>query len=119
MRLGKWPGARAFASGSSRRWTITDGFPLAVSIEHATSRRHFPAAHRDPFDRMLAAQARIEDLMLVTADPALSGFSGDDAVVTSFGLGCQPRRRFTTTTPSSAMAPPTALIGVGTSPSQR
>jgi PIN domain nuclease of toxin-antitoxin system len=31
-------------------------------------------AHRDPFDRMLAAQAQIEDLPLVTADPVFRTF---------------------------------------------
>lgn len=30
--------------------------------------------HRDPFDRMLAAQAQCEGLQLVTADPAMSGY---------------------------------------------
>jgi PIN domain nuclease of toxin-antitoxin system len=31
-----------------------------------------PAAHRDPFDRMLAAQARAENLVLVSCDPAFA-----------------------------------------------
>jgi PIN domain nuclease of toxin-antitoxin system len=32
------------------------------------------ARHRDPFDRILAAQALLEDLPLVTNDPAFAGF---------------------------------------------
>lgn len=34
----------------------------------------FEVAHHDPFDRMLAAQASIEGLTLVTADPAMNQF---------------------------------------------
>ena len=33
-------------------------------------------AHRDPFDRMLAAQAMLEGLTLVTRDPAFDGIEG-------------------------------------------
>ena len=33
-----------------------------------------PGAHRDPFDRMLAAQSRIEGMPLVTADPVFKVF---------------------------------------------
>jgi PIN domain nuclease of toxin-antitoxin system len=32
--------------------------------------------HRDPFDRLLAAQARSEDLVLASTDPALTQFEG-------------------------------------------
>jgi PIN domain nuclease of toxin-antitoxin system len=31
-----------------------------------------PGAHKDPFDRMLAAQAIVDDLSLVTVDPAMA-----------------------------------------------
>src|SRR5688500_1887402 len=40
--------------------------PLPISLEHGDSVRLLPAHHRDPFDRMLVAQARIEGLALVT-----------------------------------------------------
>jgi hypothetical protein len=33
-----------------------------------------PLPHRDPFDRMLAAQAEVEQLVLLTADPQLAAF---------------------------------------------
>ena len=51
--------------------TIRDyGFaPLPVTIEHADAVRALPPHHRDPFDRLLAVQARIEELTLVTRDP--------------------------------------------------
>jgi len=48
----------------------------SLPIRHAHGLRAgaFPQAHRDPFDRMLAAQAEIERLVLLSADPALALF---------------------------------------------
>lgn len=43
--------------------------PLDVRSEHALAVRDLPQHHRDPFDRLLVAQARIEGLSLVTHDP--------------------------------------------------
>ena len=52
-----------------------DGFvPLAVEIAHADGVRALPALHRDPFDRLLVAQALAEGLTLVTADAALARY---------------------------------------------
>lgn len=49
-----------------------DGFlPLPIELEHAVRVGELPPEHRDPFDRMLVAQASIEGLTLVTADPHL------------------------------------------------
>ena len=45
--------------------------PLPVSLEHADAVRTLPLHHRDPFDRMLVAQAKLEGLTLVTRDQAL------------------------------------------------
>jgi PIN domain nuclease of toxin-antitoxin system len=45
--------------------------PLSVTIEHAISAGNLPLHHRDPFDRTLIAQARVEGLTLVTADPRI------------------------------------------------
>ncbi len=42
---------------------------LAVSLEHVGAVAALPFHHRDPFDRLLAAQAVEDDLSLVTADP--------------------------------------------------
>ncbi len=44
--------------------------PLPISVQHGYDAGQLPGAHRDPFDRMLAAQARAESLVLVTSDPA-------------------------------------------------
>jgi PIN domain nuclease of toxin-antitoxin system len=42
--------------------------PLALEPEHIAVVRHLPHYHRDPFDRILVAQARHEGLTLVTHD---------------------------------------------------
>jgi PIN domain nuclease of toxin-antitoxin system len=49
--------------------------PLPVTWEHAAAMRHLPDLHRDPFDRMLVAQAMSEPLRLLTADKVLAGYS--------------------------------------------
>lgn len=49
---------------------------LAISFEHAEATSMLPPLHRDPFDRMLVAQARIEGLTLVTRDPAIRSYPG-------------------------------------------
>ena len=41
---------------------------LPISSQHAMAAARLPLIHRDPFDRMLVAQARDEDLTLVTRD---------------------------------------------------
>lgn len=41
--------------------------PLSIEIEHAVAAGCLPALHADPFDRLLVAQARLEDLTLVTS----------------------------------------------------
>jgi PIN domain nuclease of toxin-antitoxin system len=48
--------------------------PLPIHLSHADAVRLLPALHRDPFDRMLIAQALVEDLVIVSADEALSAY---------------------------------------------
>lgn len=49
---------------------------LGLPIEHAHALKVFelPAHHRDPFDRILIAQAQTESLTILTADPAFSAY---------------------------------------------
>jgi PIN domain nuclease of toxin-antitoxin system len=42
---------------------------------HASALRELPPIHKDPFDRMLAAQATVEGLTLVTRDPVLKAYA--------------------------------------------
>jgi PIN domain nuclease of toxin-antitoxin system len=47
---------------------------LAVTVEHAEAVEKLPWHHRDPFDRMLVAQAQIERAVLLSSDPALRSY---------------------------------------------
>jgi PIN domain nuclease of toxin-antitoxin system len=50
---------------------VDSGFEeLPVRLRHADELRTLPLHHRDPFDRMMVAQARVEDLTIVSRDPA-------------------------------------------------
>ena len=52
-----------------------DGFQiLSIAINHALRAGAYCQLHRDPFDRMLAAQAELEQLVLITADSQLAAF---------------------------------------------
>lgn len=52
-----------------RRGLIDNGWhELAISSEHSVAILELPPLHKDPFDRMLVAQARVEGLTLVTSD---------------------------------------------------
>ncbi len=54
---------------------IAAGFrPLAVTWVHALAVHGLPMLHRDPFDRMLVAQAISEPLHLITSDAALAAY---------------------------------------------
>lgn len=56
--------------------TMLGARELPVTSAHALSAGLFAVEHRDPFDRMLAAQAIAEGVLLVTADPAMALFPG-------------------------------------------
>ena len=47
---------------------------LAITLRHAQRAGSLPGTHRDPFDRMLAAQAQLEDLTIVSNDEAFDGY---------------------------------------------
>jgi PIN domain nuclease of toxin-antitoxin system len=47
---------------------------LPVTIRHGEAVRNLPLHHRDPFDRLLVAQATVEGLILVTGDRQLLGY---------------------------------------------
>ena len=51
--------------------------PLPITLAHAAAVEHLPMHHRDPFDRMLVAQAHLEHLTLVTRDAALAAYGID------------------------------------------
>ncbi|MDQ3379364.1 MAG: type II toxin-antitoxin system VapC family toxin [Actinomycetota bacterium] len=48
--------------------------PLPVTVEHGLRVGELPLLHKDPFDRVLVAQAQIEGLTIVTRDPRIAGY---------------------------------------------
>jgi PIN domain nuclease of toxin-antitoxin system len=47
---------------------------LPITVEYADAQAGLPSHHRDPFDRLLVAQAQLENLPLVSADPAFDPY---------------------------------------------
>jgi PIN domain nuclease of toxin-antitoxin system len=73
-RLGKLPGVGRLAddlAGAIR----AEGFEeLAVTVAHGERAGRLPGPHRDPFDRMLIAQAQAEDLAIVSNEALFDRF---------------------------------------------
>ena len=54
---------------------LRDGIgSLPVDVRHALRVASLPGLHRDPFDRLLVAQAQVEDLPILTADPLIGRY---------------------------------------------
>jgi PIN domain nuclease of toxin-antitoxin system len=51
--------------------------PLPVTLEHADAVRGLPPHHRDPFDRLLVAQAQVERLVVLTRDAVFRSYDID------------------------------------------
>lgn len=73
-RLGKL-GLAAEAVDRLPSLLLEEGFaPLPITWAHALRAGQYRQPHRDPFDRMLAAQAELERIPLVSCDAALAQF---------------------------------------------
>ncbi|MBS0984531.1 type II toxin-antitoxin system VapC family toxin [Gluconobacter cerinus] len=60
-----------------RRGLIENGYEeLPVTGQHAIAVGQLPDVHRDPFDRILVAQAMVEGLLLLTHDPLVQAYPG-------------------------------------------
>ncbi len=56
---------------------------LPIEASHALAVSQLPPLHRDPFDRLLLAQAQVDGLLLLTADSQLSLYPGPVRYMTS------------------------------------
>jgi len=73
-RLGRLPTAEVLLQDG---WALMErqGFqPLPVGWSHGLRAGSYAMPHLDPFDRLLAAQAELDQLILITLDPALAPF---------------------------------------------
>lgn len=77
FRLGKWPEVGSYLEGFERWAAATNISMLNVTPRHAIRAGLLPATHRDPFDRMLVAQAMVEGLALVTKDRWLAAMGAE------------------------------------------
>jgi PIN domain nuclease of toxin-antitoxin system len=59
------------------RLQASDIASLPIALSHVLTGAALPPHHRDPFDRLLVAQAQVEGLTLVTGDPALRAYDVD------------------------------------------
>jgi PIN domain nuclease of toxin-antitoxin system len=60
-----------------RRGLVENGYrELPITSQHALAVSHLPKIHKDPFDRILVAQAEVEGFLLLTADETVAGYPG-------------------------------------------
>jgi PIN domain nuclease of toxin-antitoxin system len=75
--LGKWADARDLLN-EFETYVELSGFDLLpISIEHARTAGLLNLTHRDPFDRLLVAQAMTEQMALVSSDTKIVGMGAD------------------------------------------
>ena len=73
-RIGKLPGVASIV-GNLREVITDQAFTeLAISLHHAQVAGTLPGPHRDPFDRILVAQALLEKLVLVSNEEQFDAF---------------------------------------------
>ncbi len=63
--------AATYVPTAMRRSGVT---PLPVTVEHVLGVADLPRHHGDPFDRLLVAQAQLDGLTVITADPQLTAY---------------------------------------------
>ena len=74
FRLGRLPGSEAAAAGIAGVIAGQGFEELAISVSDAQRAGLLPGPHRDPFDRMLIAQALAHDLPVVSIDAAFDPY---------------------------------------------
>ena len=77
IKTGRGRGDFHIDVGLLRRQLLDNRFAeLAVTGAHGVAVASLPPLHKDPFDRMLVAQATVEGVTLLTADPAVAKYPG-------------------------------------------
>ena len=74
FRLGKLPEAALLAEDFSNQIAIRGFGELPITVPHAQLAGSLPIPHKDPFDRLLIAQAQIERATLVSNEAVFDGF---------------------------------------------
>lgn len=74
VRLGKLPGAVEVAARLAACLHQQGFAPLVIRLDHALRAGSLPDIHRDPFDRMLIAQAQVENLLLLSNEAVFDDY---------------------------------------------
>lgn len=74
IRIGKMTELPEFAQRFPAMVRDSGFAHLSMSAEHAMRAGFLPGAHRDPFDRLIAGQALVGDMTVVTNDPEIAAF---------------------------------------------
>jgi PIN domain nuclease of toxin-antitoxin system len=72
--LGKLTVAMPTETLMTRQLTSNDIDVLSISVPHLVTVSTLPLRHRDPFDRLIIAQAMVEQMPIVSADPAFDAY---------------------------------------------
>ncbi|WP_062787609.1 type II toxin-antitoxin system VapC family toxin [Novosphingobium capsulatum] len=75
FRIGKLPGAALLAQDFAAIVAGQGFAELAISVRHAQLAGEMNIPHKDPFDRLLIAQAQAEDMTLVSNEALFDGFA--------------------------------------------
>lgn len=75
FRIGKLPGAALLAQDFEAIVAAQGFAELAITVRHARLAGELNIAHKDPFDRLLIAQAQAEDMVLVSNEALFDGFA--------------------------------------------
>lgn len=75
FRIGKLPGAALLAQDFEAIVADQSFAELAITVRHARLAGELNIAHKDPFDRLLIAQAQAEDMTLVSNEALFDGFA--------------------------------------------
>ena len=74
VRIGKLPEAEVYERDIESLAARFDYSEVNITVVHAALAGRWKSNHRDPFDRLLAAQSLIEGIPLLTSDPVFSEF---------------------------------------------
>ncbi|MGC9291722.1 MAG: type II toxin-antitoxin system VapC family toxin [Acidobacteriaceae bacterium] len=74
VRLGRLPGATDLAADFTGLMHREGFTPLPVSVEHGVRAGLLPGPHKDPFDRMLIAQAQAEGIPILSSELAFDSY---------------------------------------------
>lgn len=75
FRIGKLPAAALLAQNFEAIIADQSFDELAITVQHARLAGGMNIAHKDPFDRLLIAQAQTEDMMLISNEALFDGFA--------------------------------------------